>query len=76
MYSYKGFSEDPAVRLIRHNNGDLEYTSRKLPWLLVYVEELATKALALKHEKRLKSYSHIQVLILPSSQKNIVHLFR
>jgi len=37
---YKGFSEKPATRLLQHNNGECTYTSRKIPWQLVYVEEL------------------------------------
>lgn len=55
---YKGFTENLATRLLQHNNGDSQYTSAKLPWKLVYVEELPTKREALIREKVLKKYSH------------------
>ena len=43
---YKGFTEHPFVRLGQHNNGDSVYTSTKMPWKLVYVEETASKEIA------------------------------
>jgi putative endonuclease len=72
---YKGFSEDPSARLIQHNNGESEYTSRKTPWQLVYVEELASKKDALIREKALKKYSHGQIQQLILSGKNIISRF-
>ena len=72
---YKGFSENPILRLIQHNNGESKYTSTKIPWTLVYVEELATKAAALKRERAIKSYSHSQLLTLFQSTKNIISHF-
>jgi putative endonuclease len=57
---YKGFSENPLGRLLQHNNGDCTYTSGKLPWKLVYVEQCLTKREALIREKALKKYSHAQ----------------
>jgi putative endonuclease len=41
-------------RLEDHNAGLSYYTSQKLPWELIYVEEHATKQLALIREKKLK----------------------
>ena len=48
---YKGFSEDPGKRLIQHNQGESRYTALKMPWKLVYIEELPSKKEALKREK-------------------------
>ena len=73
---YKGFTEDPPLRVTRHNNGESQYTSARIPWKLVYVEELETKTLALKREKRLKSYAHDQIINLINSTKNIAKRFR
>jgi putative endonuclease len=72
---YKGFSEDPAVRLLHHNNGKSKYTSTKLPWKLIYVEAFETKKEALIREKALKKYSHEQILKLITLSKNIVSQF-
>ena len=73
---YKGFSEDPSVRLLQHNAGESQYTSGKIPWQLVYVEELLTKREALIREKALKKYSHSQIEGIINSAKNIVDTFR
>jgi putative endonuclease len=40
---YKGYSENPRLRLIQHNNKESDYTSHKVPWILIYVEENASK---------------------------------
>ena len=69
---HKGFSENPKQRLLHHNNAESEYTSAKVPWKLVYVEELTTKREALIREKALKKYSHEQIARLVASPKNIV----
>jgi putative endonuclease len=72
---YKGFSENIALRVQRHNASESVYTSNKVPWKLVYVEELQTKTKALMREKALKKYSHKQIEMLIGSSKNIVELF-
>jgi putative endonuclease len=72
---YKGFSEDPAKRLLQHNNAESKYTSAKVPWKLVYVEMLESKREALIREKVLKKYSHSQIEALLSLPKNICSLF-
>ena len=72
---YKGFSEQPSVRLLHHNNSESQYTRNKVPWQLVYVEELASKREALIREKALKKYSHQQIKALITSPKNIVNHF-
>jgi putative endonuclease len=66
---YKGFSEQPLIRLLQHNNGECNYTSLKLPWRLIYVEELLTKKEALIREKALKKYSHAQIEFSSHLQK-------
>ena len=73
---YKGFSEDPQQRILQHNNGDSKYTSLKIPWQLIYVEELPTKRDALIREKVLKKYSHRQIDQLIVFGKNLVDRFR
>lgn len=71
---YKGSSQNPVVRLIQHNRGESLYTSRKLPWTLVYVEECPDKKSMLIREKKLKrgNRAFFEQLIL--SEKNIVGL--
>ena len=51
---YIGYSKDPALRLIKHNNSKTGYTATKGPWKLVYTEEFITKSEAIKREKFLK----------------------
>ena len=51
---YKGYSTDCLHRLEQHNNGESQYTSGKMPWILVFVQEFATKREALIAEKKLK----------------------
>jgi putative endonuclease len=72
---YKGFSEQPLIRLAQHNNGESTYTATKMPWKLIYVEELMTKKEALIREKALKKYSNAQIQQLITSGKNIVPQF-
>lgn len=54
---YKGFTENIVKRLEQHNNGESEYTSRKIPWKLVYLEELTTKREALIRENQIKRFN-------------------
>jgi putative endonuclease len=70
---YKGFSERPFDRLIEHNSGMSNYTSNKIPWQLVYVEELVSKREALIREKALKKFSHQQIEKLILSTKNTLN---
>jgi putative endonuclease len=51
---YKGYSTDPFKRLQIHNRGLSRYTSKKIPWRLVFVQECENKTEALKREKQLK----------------------
>jgi putative endonuclease len=52
---YIGFSTNVLRRLEEHNQGLSQYTRTKTPWVVVYVEEHATKTEALKREKFLKA---------------------
>ena len=72
---YKGFSENPSKRLLQHNNAECKYTSTKMPWALVYIEELPTKRDALIRERGLKKYAHAQIQKLILTDKNIVKDF-
>jgi len=46
-----------------------------MPWQLVYVEEVLTKTEALKREKALKKYSHLQIQQLINGARNIAGQF-
>jgi len=72
---YKGYSENPSLRLIQHNQKDCNYTSRKTPWILVYVEEMQSKTAALIREKNLKKATHERIAALLIHPKNIVEQF-
>jgi putative endonuclease len=51
---YIGYTSDLEKRLSQHNSGKTKYTSRKIPWKVVYREEITTKSEALKRERFLK----------------------
>jgi putative endonuclease len=72
---YKGFSENPPTRLSQHNNGECTYTSRKMPWIFVYIEVLPAKRDALIRERGLKKYAHAQIQKLILTDKNILKDF-
>jgi putative endonuclease len=72
---YKGFFTNPLERIHQHNRGKSKFTSRKLPWKIVYVEELLTKREAVIREKAVKKYSHAQIEELIGSIKNILGRF-
>jgi putative endonuclease len=55
--SYVGMSNDLERRLEEHNSGKNSYTSKYLPWEIVYSEDFAAQDEALKREKYLKSTS-------------------
>ncbi|MFD0863838.1 GIY-YIG nuclease family protein [Sungkyunkwania multivorans] len=51
---YTGYSSDLDDRLLRHNTGKSRYTSKRMPWVLVYSEVFTTKTEAIKRERFLK----------------------
>ncbi|WP_367575995.1 GIY-YIG nuclease family protein [Maribellus mangrovi] len=55
-----GFTSNLAQRLSYHNAGKSRYTSRKIPWKCVYIEEFKTRAEAMKREKFLKKQKNRQ----------------
>jgi putative endonuclease len=67
---YKGFSENPKLRLEFHNQGQSSYTSKKTPWNLVGILPFAEKRQALEKEKKLKKYGHTSLIALLNSDQN------
>jgi putative endonuclease len=55
--TYVGQTEDVENRLDRHNRGLVRSTKAYRPWVLVYVEECATRSEAIKLESWPKSPS-------------------
>ena len=72
---YKGFSENPSLRLNRHNNGETLSTKYLIPWILIYVEELPSKRDALIRERNLKKATRERIAALLEHPKNIVSQF-
>jgi len=72
---YKGSTADPIQRLAEHNRGESKYTSLKVPWKLVYIEELPSKREMLIREKKLKRGNADYFLSLIHSPRNIVDRF-
>ena len=72
---YKGYTTQPLIRLQQHNNKESEYTSTKVPWSLIYVEELPTKREALIRERNLKKASLDRLSQLLDHPKNIAKKF-
>ena len=63
---YVGYTHNLTLRLERHNNGWGKYSSRGVPWNLVYSEEFSSKSEAIKREneiKKKKSRKYIESLI-------------
>jgi putative endonuclease len=48
---YKGSTKNIEKRLLYHNAGESNYTSKHTPWELVIVEPFETRAEAMKREK-------------------------
>ena len=72
---YKGYTQDPVKRLHQHNSSESHYTSAKIPWVLVYVEEMPDKRTALIREINLKKATRQRIKALIVSDKNIVQSF-
>ena len=66
---YKGFSENPRIRLSQHNGGESHYTSKCNDWQLIHLEKFETKREAFIREKRLKKYSKAQISDLARTVK-------
>jgi len=61
---YKGFSENPAVRLLQHNNGETKSTRLFVPWKLIYVELMPSNKDALIRAKNLKKATRERIAAL------------
>jgi len=61
---YTGYTTDPERRLARHNRGGSKYTRSRLPVRMVYLEETRTQAEALAKERKVKSLSRKEKLLL------------
>ena len=72
---YKGFTENPLKRLEQHNAGEMNYTSKKIPWEIVCLINIETKKDALIAEKKVKKYDHTRLKSLIISEKNILNNF-
>ena len=67
---YKGYTEHPLQRLVQHNAGEMNYSSKKIPWKLVGLLIFETKKEALIAEKKLKKYDHQRLIALINSNRN------
>ena len=52
---YKGSTQDIEKRLIIHNQGLVNYSSKHTPWELVLFEQFETRGEAIKREKWYKT---------------------
>jgi len=51
---YIGYTQSIEQRLIQHNAGFSKYTSKKIPWKVVYTETFPSKKEAIIRERFLK----------------------
>jgi putative endonuclease len=72
---YKGYSQNPYLRLQFHNNGASKYTSSKIPWKLVAVLAFENKKDALVKERKIKKYPTKSLIALINSNQNILHQY-
>lgn len=54
---YIGFTRDLRKRFQQHNTGQSKYTSRYMPWVLVYYEAYASKKDAQERERQFKKHA-------------------
>ncbi len=67
---YKGFTENPSKRLAQHNAGEMNYSSKKIPWKIVGLLIFDSKKEALVAEKKIKKYDHQRLIAFLNSEKN------
>ena len=51
---YVGSTQDVISRLNYHNNGNVKFTSRGIPWILVWSQQYMTRAEAVQLENKIK----------------------
>ncbi len=59
---YKGHTNDVQDRFKRHNNKQEEFSSKGVPWVLVWCAEKSTKAEAYQLELKLKNLSRSRII--------------
>ena len=67
---YVGYTFDLKKRLLEHNDGISDFTSKASDWLLKYSEPYSSRELAIKREKEIKkkkSRKYVEWLINSSS---------
>jgi putative endonuclease len=52
---YKGSTSDLSKRIKAHNEGEVKYTSKHLPWELVIYEQFSVRSEAIRREKWYKT---------------------
>jgi len=52
---YVGYSENISERILQHNSGISDYTSKASDWELKYNESFQTRSEAMKREKEIKN---------------------
>ena len=57
---YVGFTKQLQKRIRQHNAGKSKYTSRHVPYQLVYYERFESKQDAVENEKHIKSLNNIK----------------
>jgi putative endonuclease len=71
---YTGYTSDLRRRFDEHNSGLSKYTSRGIPWRLIYYEAYLSKEEALHRERSLKlrgnAYAQLRKRIALSAQKS------
>jgi len=72
MVFYVYIIESLKDETYQHNNGESDYTSKKIPWKLVYVEEYTSKREALIRERNLKKADRQRILALINSSRNLL----
>jgi putative endonuclease len=60
---YIGQTKDLNARIVRHNSGLENYTSKYVPWALVGFVSKSTRSEAVVLEKKLKNLSRARLLV-------------
>ncbi len=59
---YVGSAEDVLTRLARHNAGRVPSTRNQCPWKVVYTEDFATRAEAVRREREVKNWKNFRYM--------------
>jgi len=68
---YTGYSTDLKQRIAEHNQGKSSYTSKLVPWNLVYYEAYLSKDDAQKRERSLKLRSNASLQLRKRIKQSI-----